>query len=443
MTRIFRGFSSVSAYRAVGIGAFAVASTGCSADGAPSSDPAHRAASLTGTASVVAAADAGPGDDGTGDEPPSADGGEAGTYLLGKFLFAEDETATTAVAAASASDPAELARFEPGAGGLIVPDVQLPVPFGNDVFVTDALAPEIVRYHVGADGTLVESGRLSFAETGIDLFTGWQVSIASATKAYLFDTPSLRVIVWDPSTLTVTGELELSLAAREGYTFDVGAREARSSNGLLYVPGYWYSDEDFSSLKTSGVVVIDPATDELSLAEDSRCAAYSLVVQPNGDVHMFPDGYFAQEFYLDLEAPRAPTCSVTLRAGSREFDPDGWVDLGALVGGDEFVGGAVQGGVGDGRGGIFIAVGDEQRYLDGEANVYRWWRWDVAAGTATELGDTPYWSAYMGSYTTGDQVFSILPGDESTLVIEASKEPLAAFELPGWVEVFTRLSPLE
>jgi hypothetical protein len=49
----------------------------------------------------------------------------------------------------------------------------------------------------------------------------------------------------------------------------------------------------------------------------------------------------------------------------------------------------------------------------------------------------------MGSYTTGDQVFSILPGEESTTLVEASKTPLAPFELPGWIEVFTRLSPLE
>lgn len=103
----------------------------------------------------------------------------------------------------------------------------------------------------------------------------------------------------------------------------------------------------------------------------------------------------------------------------------------------------MQGGVSDGHGGVFIAVGDKQRYLDGEANVFRWWHWDIGSGTATERTDTPFWNVYMGSYTTGDQVFSILPGEASRTVIEASKAPLAPFELPGWVEVFTRLSPLD
>jgi len=41
--------------------------------------------------------------------------------------------------------------------------------------------------------------------------------------------------------------------------------------------------------------------------------------------------------------------------------------------------------------------------------------------------------------TVGDQVFSTLPSQEATIVVEASKTPLAPFELPGWVEVFTRL----
>jgi len=77
--------------------------------------------------------------------------------------------------------------------------VQLPVSFESSVFVTDALAPELVRHDVAADGTLVEAGRLSFASAGLDLITGWPVSIASASKAYLFDLPSMRAIVWDPA----------------------------------------------------------------------------------------------------------------------------------------------------------------------------------------------------------------------------------------------------
>lgn len=46
---------------------------------------------------------------------------------------------------------------------------------------------------------------------------------------------------------------------------------------------------------------------------------------------MFPDGYFAREFYLDLEAPRSPTCGLSIRAGAREFDPEGSIDLAELV----------------------------------------------------------------------------------------------------------------
>jgi hypothetical protein len=121
------------------------------------------------------------------------------------------------------------------------------------------------------------------------------------------------------------------------------------------------------------------------------------------------------------------------------FDPSYVLDLGALVGGDAMAGGAVQGGFGDGLGNIYLSVADEQRYLAGEENVFRLWRWNVESGVAEELPNTPYWTSYMSSYTNAGEVFALLPGVEKTTVLPLSKSPVVPFELTGWIEPFARL----
>jgi hypothetical protein len=401
------------------------------------------AGEISDDAGVPSTSDAGPGEPDAA-SPPLADSGagtnEPAVYLLSKFGEV-DGTPVTFFDTASASDPSTLSEHDPAQAGFQTADSQLAVVHGNMVFMTDAVSPVVRRYDLDVRGRLVPGPSIDFASVGAPFVVGWQLSILSETKAYLFNEETERVVVWNPQMMELTGaSLDFSGAAREGYNLGLAPRDARLRGNLLFVPAYWYEENEFFSMRTTAALVIDTTRDRIvQVAEDERCAAFSLVAHPSGDLYAFPDGFFAQEFYLDRPAPRRPLCALRIRAGQVGFDPSYSLDLGALVGGNEVSGGAVQGGFADGLGGIYLSVADEQRYLAGEEHIFRLWRWDVATGVAEALPDTPYWTSYMSSYTNAGEVFAQLPGVEKTTVLPLSHSPLVPFELTGWIEPFARL----
>jgi hypothetical protein len=377
--------------------------------------------------------------DAGGADPDAGAPAAAGVYLVGKYVETE-ESQDTFFTTVSASAPADLAGFDAQASGQPLGAGSLVVAHGNAVFASAALAPELTRFELTENGELAQGATLSFASVGVVSVTGWQIAFVSDTKAYLFDSDSSRVLVWNPETMALSDTIiDLASAQREGLTIGVGVREARLVGERLFVPAYWY-DADFVDQRTSAVLVLDTATDQLTrVASDDRCPGYVLVAQPSGDLHMFPDGYFAQEFYLNQEAPRTPLCSLRIRAGEETFDAEYAQDLGLLVGGDEQTGGGVQGGIADGRGGIYLSVADEEAYGAGEVEPYHTWHWDPATGVARELHDAPHWPEFMLSYDQGDHRFGLVQSLEQTTVIDLSAEPFTTFELPGLIDPFLRL----
>jgi hypothetical protein len=101
--------------------------------------------------------------------------------------------------------------------------------------VSHAEAPVVSRFSVGAEGALVDAGSISFANYVNDA-TFYSQEVVSATKAYLLGEGEL--IVWNPSTLEITGTLTLpELPAREGIqpyvALDRGAVARDGQLGLL------------------------------------------------------------------------------------------------------------------------------------------------------------------------------------------------------------------
>ena len=382
---------------------------------------------------------------------PSADagaadaGGGALRYFIGKYVQSEEGDASH-FAATAAAQAADLSVFDPAGSGIERVGYNHGISHGNSVFIPDALTPELSRYDVGPSGELVLAATLSFADVGLGAVDGFTLSIASETKAYLFDPDTTRLIAWDPSLMQLSGvQIELAPLVPPGLFLFAASEYARVQGGRLFLP-LGFFDQEGVIVSTSAVAVIDIRSDELlGIVQDSRCPAYAMVPAPSGDLYFYPADFLVQALYLSVEGPRPELCSLRIKAGELEFDPDYQLNLGALVGASPTSGGGVQGGIADGRGGIYISVADEALFADGEVNgggFYRLWHLDLATSGASELPLAPIWRGGMLGYgeATGP-VFAVQPSDtgETTAVVDFSTEPPSAFDMQGAIDPFVQL----
>jgi hypothetical protein len=214
------------------------------------------------------------------------------------------------------------------------------VPRGDD--------PSITKYGVNADGTLEPSQTLGFAALGIKNVSAGPLvgeTLISAEKAYLFDSANFRAIVWNPSTMELTGTtIELADIVREpvrdnpdykpsifvspGFVKQVGNR--------MFVPVRWTNWEAEEPNRIlfplGGLLVIDTDKDEVvHLLQDPRIidTIYTVVTKA-GDLYLFTGGYgacFNAAFGLGK-----PSGVLKIKKGDDTFDPDYYLNLEELVG---------------------------------------------------------------------------------------------------------------
>jgi hypothetical protein len=329
--------------------------------------------------------------------------------------------------------------------GMSVVGAVVPVVHGGAVFLTEGNAPVIRRFDLNDEDRLVQTGELSLAGVGVAEVASWYVHVESDTKGYVFDVGGSRLIVWDPSTMVVTGaQIDLSSAAREGFVpnlvLELMGPRRRGSN--LFIPLSWF-DQDFNYRHASGFVVIDTATDQLvTVAEDERCGeAYSSVQAPNGDLYFFPSAdSSAQHFFAE---GFQPTCVLRVASDALDFDPGEPLDLSALGSGQ-----AASGVVPDGATGFFFSTVDEALWQarENESEAYwRLWHYDFATGVSRPLEGLPVWAGttyyvdvggtpYLPHWTTSDA------GDHTTLYrLNGSEDPTPLFSFDASWYGFNRL----
>jgi len=326
----------------------------------------------------------------TGTAPDETTDGESQgpLYLMGPAYFNVDDVETYLVTTATFDANTS---FNPTSGAKVLGEA-IPLVHDGSVFITDSRAPVIARFDVGANDQLVKVDELSFAGVGITEVTSWFVYIVSDTKGYVFDPAGRRIVVWDPSTMTLTGtQIALPELERDGWTprlaLEIFSPWRRGAE--LVVPIAWTGqDEEYRF--ANGLLVLDVEQDEVvTSAEDERCGeSYMSVATPNGDRYLFPSHFSsAQHFFADQHGP---TCVLRVRNGESTFDPDYQLDLSALG-----TGSAAIGAVPDGIGGFFFATADEQLWNLPENNDGVFWKlshYDFATETARPIESMPTWS---------------------------------------------------
>jgi hypothetical protein len=411
------------------------------------------AARLAGWSAALVAAVATAGCGGDDGDSPSATGGSVGEDGPAYAISAKIRTPESSLSYLSVAPGLDAETQVETRKGLEV-QTSFPHVHGGALYVPGGYgSPTITRYTLDG-GKLTRGETLSFAALGLRGVDGYNITIVSDTKAYVFDAPGLRAIAWDPSAMTLPGvEIDLSGLEREGYSAEViGAPFAARRRGdrLLLPVGWW--DQDYAPLEAAGLLVIDTASDEVvTIDEDDRCAgAFTSVELASGDIYFF-QSWLATMTLHTASTPK-PSCALRIRAGAEEIDADGYLDLSALAGGR-----AANGGIPDGGEGFYFMAFHEERVTSTDPTElqnaslesnWHYWHFDPEAGEAREVTTLPwivagewYFQLEDGRVFHPANVQDKATGASTTTLMEMTggSDPVPTISVEGMVELMARM----
>jgi hypothetical protein len=315
------------------------------------------------------------------------------------------------------------------------------------VFVGEPATPIVRRYSVSESGALVDERTISFADYGLEAGTidPWSVAFISPSKAYLFDFKEGVHVIWDPSSMQITGEIPPSPEFfRENLTTDGSPGVVRGNR--LYRSLFW-ANYDTGEYSTDHLLaVFDVDQDRLiETVRETRCPA------PGNLAHMDEQQniYFSNWIWpiagmLMKDAP--PSCVLRIGKDSERFDPDWTLSFSELSGGH-------QGGMftytGDGQ--ALAAVFDESKTSFDAATdpfdyagspVWSIWNVDVTTRTGAPVPGIPL---SAGAYTPAvldGRTFLMVPnaGWSSSDLYEVKPDgAVPSLEVPGWSYMFVKV----
>jgi hypothetical protein len=289
--------------------------------------------------------------------------------------------------------------------------------YGGKLFVGGGDSPVIRRYAIEVDGSFTQDGTVSFANyglTGTLFIDDWGLNFISAEKAYLTNSSDLT-IVWNPTTMEITGEIETPELLRAA-PLSGNSGPAVLRDGKLFRAIGW---RDWTSYTTSAeqyLAVYDTATDTLeATVREERCPAL------DNRVEVAEDGtlYFSNWIYnvtetLGRGAPRS--CSLRVLPGATSFDPGWQLTFSDIAEGRE---GAGLSYLGDGKG--FLTVFHHERVtIDAETDLlalaqtpnWRLWSVDLTTRTAAPLEGADWTSGGYSRIELDGRTFILLPSSD-------------------------------
>ncbi|MEY2931845.1 MAG: hypothetical protein RL033_2594 [Pseudomonadota bacterium] len=203
---------------------------------------------------------------------------------------------------------------------------------GPWLFVASSSAPVVERFELAPDGSLREAGRISFMNYGLPEFfaiDAWGAVFISPEKAYLFNGNDGSQVIWNPTTLEITGEIPGPGISRMGYSFEsvVAVRGNRMYRIFTLLN---YEAWEFPPAPQY-LAVYDLTTDTLiNTVEESRCPQlYSRpFIDERGDIY-FSGWVWTPGLTLTSDYPAS--CALRVLAGQDTFDPSWQLDFAAEV----------------------------------------------------------------------------------------------------------------
>jgi hypothetical protein len=289
---------------------------------------------------------------------------------------------------------------------------------GDWIFIASSSAPIVERFEVADDGSLKEAGSLNFMNFGVPEFFAidpWGAVFISPEKAYIFNGTDGSHIVWNPTTLEITGEIKGPDVTKEGYNLESvavvrGNRMYRLFTLLNYDSWEFLAEPQY-------LAVYDLEKDELlELAEETRCPQlYSRpFIDEKGDIY-FSGWVWTPGLSLTGDYPKS--CSLRIKDGENAFDPDWQFNFA-----DDLTDGREAGimrYLGDGKA-LLDVFHDERVTIDEETDAeelvntpnWRLWSIDLEAKTGAPMESLDFKAGGYQDVEVDGRTFLMVPNDD-------------------------------
>lgn len=194
---------------------------------------------------------------------------------------------------------------------------------GDMAFVSSGESPTVTRFAIDDLGNLTENGTLSFQNYGFSTVGLTRQLIISPTKVYTINTAERLMVIWNPTSLEITGTASLPELPNRASLKLVGPSADRASavrDGLAYLVFYWADFVSYTFSNDSAVVVIDIDTDTVVNEISVPCPElnFSTVDTDEGDIYFSNWGF---SIASTLVHGGASACAVRIQKGASTIDP--------------------------------------------------------------------------------------------------------------------------
>lgn len=213
------------------------------------------------------------------------------------------------------------------------------------VYVGHQENPIIQKWIVNADGQLELADSLSFQAFGVLETHGAShnvIQVIDDDTAWFFDHDNGRVMIFNPSDMSTTGETIDYYAIYDGLDLvagdwpDIG--DVGRVGDYIAVPMFWYAVTDDTIPLDTRIALINTRNNDVTILTDDRCAGSNVMANDSdGNLYFGPHGAAAL-WSAEGSAGDAVPCIIRILNGQDEVDQDYLVNLNALNGGKAVVG---------------------------------------------------------------------------------------------------------
>lgn len=201
---------------------------------------------------------------------------------------------------------------------------------GEAIFIGNNERISFQRYEVNEDYTFTMVGEFSLQNYGVDYINNDPLFF-SATRAFYVDATRGQIIVFNPTTMEITGDIQVPEILREDYYVWMGSP---LKVGDRYMATLLYTDETWTATApdtTIGVLIGDNEEEPIVMMRDERgVGAYLGIVGEDEHFYVSADGLSGNLALAELQDVPSPRV-LRVKENEDEVDPDFMIDLGELL----------------------------------------------------------------------------------------------------------------